>query len=159
MANQNKQRLAVASLVISLAGLGFIQSQEGTQQDAYLDVVGVPTICTGSTKAVFVGQHATLRECEQRLIEDTSYAGKGIARLVAVRLTQGQYDALVSFVFNVGEGAFAKSTLLRRINEGQCLAAAKEFLRWDHAGGRKLRGLTKRRRLESDAFKEDCDAW
>lgn len=158
-----KARLAVAGITLSAAGLGFIASEEGTRLSAYLDPVGVPTICTGSTRAVYVGQRATLEECEVRLAEDTGVAGRAIARLVQPKLTQGQYDALVSFTFNVGEGALARSTLLRKLNaartEAQCLAVGPEFSRWIYAGGKPLRGLQKRRAKERAMFESGCASW
>lgn len=160
MISVRNRTLALASaLSISLAGIAFIQSEEGTEYEAYLDSVHVPTICTGSTKNVFIGQKATLQECEQRLQEDTTYAGKAVQRHVQRKLTQQQYDTLVSFVFNVGPGAFAKSTMLKRINEGQCYAAGAEFKRWNKAGGKVLKGLTNRRAREAALWLEDCDVW
>lgn len=155
--NPSNKALA-ATFAVSLAGLAFITQMEGTARDAYLDAVGVPTICVGSTRKVFLGQTASLRECEERLQEDTTYAGKGVARLVRVRLTQEQYDALVSFVFNVGAGAFSKSTLLRKLNDGDCLGAAQEFPRWVYAKKKRLRGLVRRRALEAEMFRGGCDA-
>lgn len=158
-----KVRALVTTLSISLAGILAIQGYEGTRQVAYYDSVRVPTICTGSTKNVYIGQKATLRECEQRLQEDTTYAGKGVAKAVHVRLTQGQYDALVSFVFNIGGTAFGKSTFVRKLNAAvgstECRAAASEILRWDKAKGKRLRGLTERRQGEYRDFVKDCDAW
>ena len=151
-----KTRLSVGALTLSLAGTAFIMQEEGTVFKAYLDPVGVPTICTGSTKRVFLGHTATLRECEERLQEDTSDAGKAIARYVQVRLTQGQYDALLSFVFNVGQGNFSRSTLLRHLNAGECHATADQFKRWVYAKGIKLRGLVKRRAKEAEMFREGC---
>lgn len=160
MTNVKSKLLVSASVLsISLAGIAFIQSEEGTEYEAYLDSVAVPTICTGSTRNVFIPMKATPAECEQRLVEDTSYAGKAVGRLVAVKLTQGQYDALVSFVFNVGPGAFGKSTMLRYINTGKCQEAGAQFNRWVYAGGKKLRGLVKRRGREAAKWLEDCDAW
>lgn len=154
--NKAAALVAVAALVLSPEGVRLIKGHEGTKQSAYLDSVGVPTICTGSTRNVFIGQYATLEECEQRLVEDTSRAGLAIKRLVKVKLTQEQYDALVSFVFNVGEGNFAKSTLLTRVNDGLCYAAALQFKRWVYAGGRKLRGLVTRREAESALYMTGC---
>lgn len=152
-----KAKLAVAALSLSVAGTAFIQGWEGTKQEAYLDSVGVPTICTGSTRGVFIGQKATLRECEERLQEDSTYAGQAIKRHVQVRLTQEQYDALVSLVFNIGGGAFARSTLLKRLNAGQCRVAADEFLKWRYAAGKPLRGLLNRRQAERAKFLTGCD--
>lgn len=153
-----KAKLAAAALSISVAGLVLIQQFEGTRTEAYADAVGIPTICTGSTKGVHLGQTATLQECEERLEEDVTYAGQAISRGVEVKLTQGQYDALVSLVFNIGPGAFSRSTLLKRLNSGQCYAAADEFLRWRYAQGKALRGLLKRRHAERELFIKDCHA-
>lgn len=158
-----KLRLTVTTLALSAAGAivisGFEDGPNGPSQTAYLDIVGIPTICTGSTRNVFLGQHATLKECEERLVQDTTYAGAAIKKHVKVKLTQKQYDTLVSFVFNVGGGAFSRSTMLRYINANECRLAGKEFLRWDRAGGKRLKGLTKRRGIESAAWLEDCDVW
>jgi len=153
-----KKYLSVAALVLSAAGVGFIQSWEGTAQVAYKDSVGIPTICTGSTRGVYLGQTATLAECEHRLVQDTTYAGQAVKRCVTQKLTQGQYDALVSLGFNIGGGALCSSTLVRKLNQGDCRGAAEQFLRWDHAGKQKLRGLTRRRAAESAVFVKDC-AW
>lgn len=151
-----KAKLAAAVLSISVAGLALIQQFEGTEQEAYLDSVGVPTVCTGSTRAVRVGQVASLEECQERLVEDSTYAGQAVGRLVTAPVTQAQYDALVSLVFNIGPGAFARSTLLKRLNEGQCRVAADEFLKWRYAAGKPLRGLLKRRQAERELFVKDC---
>lgn len=152
-----KSKAAAGALVLSALGVGMIQRFEGTKYTAYLDSVNVPTICTGSTRKVFLGQTATPAECEERLQQDTSYAGKAIARCTAVKLTQEQYDALVSFAFNVGGGAYCKSTLARKLNAGDCYGAANEFQRWNRAGGRVLPGLTKRRAAEAALFRKGCD--
>lgn len=151
-----KKYIAPSLLSLSIVGVGFIQSWEGTERVAYLDSVGVPTICTGSTKGVYVGQTATLGECEHRLIEDTTYAGKAIQRCVREKITQDQYDALVSLAFNIGGGATCASTLVRKLNQGDCRGAAEQFLRWDYAKGKRLRGLTNRRMAERELFLKDC---
>ena len=151
-----KSKFSVAVLALSLAGTVFIQSLEGTKNVAYLDSVGVPTICTGSTRAVRIGQVASDAECAARLKEDTSSAGAALKRGVTVPVTQEQYDALLSLVFNIGEGAFMRSTLLVRLNAGRCTEAADQFLRWDYAGGQRLRGLSKRRQAERNLFLKGC---
>lgn len=151
----NTKALA-ATLSISAAGLLFIQQHEGTKTAAYQDTVKVWTICTGSTTKVRPGQIATLAECTARLQEDTTYAGKAIARCTTQPVTQGQYDALVSFTFNVGGGAYCRSTLVRKLNAGDCSGAANEFQRWNRAGGRVLPSLTKRRADEAALFRKDC---
>lgn len=155
-----QKRVTVGLATLSLAGALFIANFEGMRTRAYIDPVGIPTICAGSTRSVYIGQKATLKECEERLQEDATYAGKGVRACLAqdVRLTQGQYDALVSFTYNVGAGALCRSTLVKKLNAGDCLGAANEFRRWNRAGGRVLPGLTKRRAAEASLFEEGCDA-
>jgi len=75
-----------------------------------------------------------------------------VNNLVKVPLTQSQFDALVSLVFNIGGGAFRKSTLLLRLNDGEDLQAADEFLKWNRAGGKVMAGLVKRRESEREQF-------
>lgn len=152
--------LALASTFLpSQRGLDSIKAHEGVRTVAYLDAVQVPTICWGSTRKVFIGQRATLAECEERLMQDATYAGRGVARGVKVKLTQEQYDALVSFVFNIGETKFYRSTLLRKLNAGDCIGAAKEFDRWVFAGRKRLKGLVTRRAAERKLFEGGCVSW
>jgi lysozyme len=152
--------LALASTLLpSTLALDAIKAHEGLRTAAYLDAVQIPTICYGSTRAVYIGQKASLRECEIRLMQDATYAGRGVAHGVKVRITQGQYDALVSFVYNVGETKFYKSTLLKRINAGDCLGAGREFSRWVYAGNTRLRGLVVRREGERKLWELGCPAW
>lgn len=152
--------LALASTFLpSAEGLQTIKQHEGVRTAAYLDAVKVPTICYGSTRKVYIGQRATLAQCEELLMQDATYAGRGVAKGVKVKLTQGQYDALVSFVFNLGETQFYKSTLLRKINAGDCWGAGKEFDRWVFAKGKRLKGLVVRRADERSTFERDCLLW
>lgn len=134
----------------------FIMNHEGIRQTAYLDAVDVPTICAGHTKKVKLGQTATLDQCQQFIKEDTGEAGKAIARCTTALITQDQYDMLVDFAFNVGGEAYCNSTLVRKLNSGNCVGAANEFSRWNKAGGRVLKGLTKRRADERIKFISDC---
>lgn len=156
---QIRNKVAAVALALSLTGVAFIQQWEGTEQQAYLDVVGVPTICTGSTRAVRIGQTASFGECQERLRLDTQAAGKALGRCVQAPVTQGQYDALLSLAFNVGGGAVCGSTLVRRLNSGDCVGAANQFLRWDYAGGKRVRGLTNRRAAERYTFIKDCHGY
>lgn len=155
-----KVKIIATALTLSVTGLLAIQKYEngpeGPSTTAYVDAVGVPTICTGSTKNVFIPQTATLKECEERLQEDTTYAGVAVRKYVQVPLTQEQYDSLVSFTFNCGAGALKKSTLLKKLNTGDYCGAGHEFYRWDKAAGKRLRGLTKRRAAEAVPFIEEC---
>jgi len=152
--------LALASALLpSPKGLEIIKQHEGFVPTAYYDAVKVPTICWGSTSKVYMGYTATLAECEERLIEDATYAGRGVSMGVKVKLTQDQYDALVSFVYNVGETKFYSSTLLRKLNSGDCRGAAEQFDLWVYAKKKKLRGLVIRRATERKLFEQSCSAW
>lgn len=91
-------------------------------------------------------------EAEERLKADLVPVELCIENSVSVPLTQGQYDALCSFVFNLGCVALRNSSLLRKLNSGDDAGASEEFLRWNHAGGRVLAGLTKRRMAEAEMF-------
>lgn len=151
------RRVAAGLLVLSAAGGAFIASHEGTRLAAYLDPVGLPTICTGSTEGVRLGQVATFEECNARLQRDTTHAGRAVAACTRVGITQAQYDALVSLAFNIGQVAYCGSTLARKLNAGDCWGAGAEFPRWIYAKGRRLKGLERRRAEERVAFESGCD--
>lgn len=157
----NKIKVGVASLIVSAAGLLFIQQQEGTKLKSYDDGLNIQTICVGHTKGVTKGMTTTLEQCQVWLKEDVGEAGKAVARWVKVPITQSQYDALVSFTFNLGVGALQKSNLLKKINAGQCKEAGTEFLKWDKGriNGKltPMKGLTKRRQAESKMWLEGCE--
>ncbi len=94
----------------------------------------------------------TEAQAEQMLTEDLVRFERIVERLVRVRVNQGQFDALVSFTYNVGEGNFTNSTLLRKLNAGDTAGAAEQFARWVHASGKVLPGLVKRRAAERAMF-------
>lgn len=146
----------VAGLALSAAGLVGIVSHERMVPRTYLDPVGIPTVCAGHTATAKMGEVKTLKQCEELLRSDVRVAEAAIKRLVAVPISQHQYDALVSFVFNVGSGNFAKSTLLKKINANDCWGAGAEFPRWDKAKGKVLRGLTIRRADERRHWETGC---
>lgn len=131
-----------------------IASYEGLRTTAYLDAVGIPTICYGHTKTAKLGQQKTKAECVTLLHAEAKEYVDGVYKLTYVQLTQGQLDALVSFSYNVGLGAYRSSTLRRKLNAGDYCGAALEFRRWNKAGGRVLRGLTERRAAEESRFRE-----
>ena len=137
---------------LSPDGLELIQRHEGLRLTAYLDPVGVPTIGYGHISTARMGQTITELEALELLLADIERFEDGVERLVQVTLNQHQFDALVSLAFNIGLGAFGKSTLLRKLNAGDYTGAAAEFDRWIHAGGRVLPGLVKRRSDERRLF-------
>jgi lysozyme len=134
----------------SEAGKQDIKDYEGVRYKAYLDTGGVWTIGVGHTGPdVYEGLTADENQVNQWLTDDLLEAEEGVERWVTVPLTQGQFDALVSFVFNLGEGQFRKSTLLRKLNAGDYDGARDQLHRWIYDNGRKLPGLVKRRIGES----------
>lgn len=152
-------RVAAAVLTVSFSGAAFIIGHEGTEPTVYLDPVGIPTACTGHTATVTkadVGKTLSSEVCADLLRQDLRVSEQAVKRLVKQPITQAQYDALVSFTFNVGEGNLRQSTLLRKLNAGQCMAAAAEFKRWVYAKGKKLAGLVRRRSEESALFATGC---
>lgn len=137
---------------ISEKGINLIKRFEGLRLGAYLDSVAVPTIGYGHTRGVKLGQTITQEQAEDFLEEDIHEFELAIQRLVHVNLTQNQFDALVSFTFNLGIGSLKQSTLLKKLNAGDITGAANEFNRWTYAGGKKLTGLVKRRSAERLMF-------
>jgi lysozyme len=137
---------------ISETGLALIRQFEGLRLRAYRDAVGVATIGYGTTRGVKMGQEISKERAEELLREDVARFEGYIEALVGVPLTQGQWDALSSFVYNLGPGALEKSTLLRLLNAGDYSGAAAQFDRWVYASGKKLSGLVKRRAAERALF-------
>ncbi len=138
---------------ISIKGLNLIKSFEGLELKAYKDSVGVLTIGYGSTGPhVHEGLVITEEQAEAILKTDISRFERGVTELVKVPLNQNQFDALVSFSFNLGLGNLKSSTLLRKLNSLDYSGAANEFTRWNKAGGRVLTGLTRRREAEKKLF-------
>ena len=137
---------------ISTEGLALIKKFEGCKLRAYQDSVGVWTIGVGHTKGVVEGDVITEEEADEYLRADVREAEECVSRAVTLPLTQGEFDACVSFVFNVGCGAFRGSTLLKRILDSDFDGARLEFARWNKAGGQVLAGLTARRKAEAEMF-------
>ncbi len=138
-------------------GIALIKQFEGCKLTAYQDSVGVWTIGYGWTQPVDgkpIRAGMTIKqETAERLLKTglVSYEGD-VSRLVKVGLTQEQFDALVSFMYNLGTRSLSTSTLLRKLNAGDYAGAADEFLRWNKAGGKVLNGLTRRREAERALF-------
>ncbi|EPS0103372.1 lysozyme [Escherichia coli] len=138
-------------------GIALIKQFEGCKLTAYQDSVGVWTIGYGWTQPVDgkpIRAGMTIKqEAAERLLKTglVSYESD-VSRLVKVGLTQGQFDALVSFTYNLGARSLSTSTLLRKLNTGDYAGAADEFLRWNKAGGKVLNGLTRRREAERALF-------
>jgi lysozyme len=129
---------------------------EGLRLTAYQDSVGVWTIGYGHTGSdVRPGLTITQEQAGALLQQDVAGAVAAVNRLVTVTLTQNQFDALVDFTFNEGQGNLASSTLLRELNAGNTAGAAAQFLVWVYAGGVQLPGLVKRRQAEAALFQSE----
>ncbi len=140
-------------MVTSKNGINLIKQFEGLRLSAYRCSAGVWTIGYGSTSGVRPGMKITQAEAEQRLRADLSRFEQKLNKLVKVRLNQNEFDALVSFVFNIGITAFSNSTLLRLLNQGQArVDVADQLLRWDKVNGQPVVGLTRRRAAERRLF-------
>lgn len=146
---------------ISNIGIALIKEFEGLRSNAYLDVADIPTIGYGTTiyasgKKVKLGDRITEDRAEMELKVKLKGFAEVVDNLVKVDLTQNQFDALVSFVYNVGGASLASSTLLKRLNTKDYLGAANEFLRWNKATVKGTRvavaGLTRRRVAERTLF-------
>ncbi|MDE6314164.1 MAG: glycoside hydrolase family protein [Lachnospiraceae bacterium] len=136
----------------SEAGRKLIQQFEGCRLQAYRDCVGVLTIGYGHTGDVAAGQVITQQRADELMVKDLERFERGVERCVTVPLTQEQFDALVSFSYNLGTGSLQKSTLLRKLNGKDYQGAAQEFVKWNKAGGKVLAGLTRRREAEKAMF-------
>lgn len=137
-------------------GKNLIKEFEGFRSTAYVCPAGVVTVGYGTTRIngnpVELGTKITTDEAEQFLEQDLKGFESAVNQNVIVEITENQFDALVSFVYNVGVGNFKKSTLLKKLNAGKINEAADEFLKWNKAGGKTLAGLTTRRKAERKLF-------
>lgn len=138
---------------ISANGVKLIQQFEGLRLKAHQDAVGVWTIGYGHTGPdVTPGLVISQAQADALLARDLSRFEAGVTRLAAVPLNQNQFDALVSFSYNLGLGSLQNSTLLRLLNQRDYAGAAAQFPRWNKAGGKVLPGLTRRRAAEQALF-------
>lgn len=145
-------------MLVSKQGLDLIKKHEGLRLKAYLCPANVPTIGYGATfyedgSKVKLGEVITMERAEKLLAFHVGQFAKEVERAIKVPIKQQQFDALVSFAYNVGIGAFRASTMLKYININPNTINIKEqFLRWDKAGGKVLPGLTKRRWDEAKLY-------
>lgn len=143
-------------MTTSERGINLVKESEGLRLTAYKDAVGVLTIGYGHTGDVEPGQVVDEQAAEALLKTDLTWAEQSVLRLVTVPINQSEFDALVSFTFNLGSGSLRTSTLLKRLNGGERLEAAKEFPAWCYGrvNGEKriLPGLLKRRLREALLF-------
>jgi len=143
---------------VSERGLNLIKRFEGLSLKPYLCPAKIPTIGYGNTfyedgtKVAMDDKPITIKRAEMLLKLIVDKFAIGVEKVLKVPLEQNQFDAVVSFSYNVGLGSLKSSTLLKKINDGKFLEASKEFGRWNKANGKILDGLTKRREAERLLF-------
>lgn len=151
-----KSLIAGLSIAASIAAY-FIMPQEGVKHYAYLDGVGVWTICRGHTEGVKKNDVATDPQCDRWYHQDVARAEAAFDRLVYKEQAANVKAAGISFIFNAGAGNFASSSLRRKLNEGKRAEACNQFPRWHYAGGKDCRvkasncaGIVARREKEKE---------
>lgn len=137
---------------IGSKGLELIKHFEGCELEAYKCPAGVWTIGYGHIKGVQEGMTITEAQAEEMLQSELIEYEGYINDLVEVELNQNQFDAMVSWVYNLGGGNLRSSTLLKVLNAGNYAGVPEQMLRWNKAGGKVLEGLTRRRQAEADLF-------
>lgn len=142
---------------ISNNGINLIKRFEGCELSAYQDIVGVWTIGYGWTqpvdgKPISRGMAIDSATADRLLKTGVVQYEQAVNQLVKVAINQSQFDALVSFTYNLGTRSLSTSTLLKKLNAGDIAGAAAEFARWNRAGGKELAGLTRRREAERALF-------
>ncbi len=152
--SKSRSRLRVgAKGALTVAGIfavGLVGGYEGLRLTAYRDIVGVPTVCFGETRGVKMGDRYTVDECREMLGDGLVEFETSIRKcLVSPDLIPAKtYVAMLSLSYNIGIGAFCRSTVARRANAGDLRGACEAFLMWNKAGGRVIKGLARRRAEE-----------
>jgi lysozyme len=139
---------------ISNKGIDLIKHFEGCETEAYKCPAGVWTIGYGHIKGVMEGMTISQEGAEELLVEELKEYENYILNAVEVDLNQNQFDAMVSWVYNLGPTNLKSSTLLKELNSKNYNAAAQEITKWNKAGGKVLTGLVKRREAEASLFNE-----
>ncbi|EGL8528051.1 lysozyme [Salmonella enterica] len=139
------------AVAIAAAMLGGHDGLEGRRYIPYRDVAGVLTVCDGHTgKDIIPGKRYTDAECDALLDKDLNRVKAQVDPLIKVSIPESERAAFYSFAYNVGTGAFARSTLLKKLNAGDHAGACNELKRWTYAGGRQWKGLVTRREIERE---------
>lgn len=139
------RKVGYVALVVALVG-GF----EGLRTKAYRDPVGIPTVCFGETKGVKMGDQYTKAQCETMLIARLEEFRAGVDKCLKVPMPDERKAAVVSLAYNIGTGAFCKSTVARKLNAGDVQGGCDAFMMWTKAKGITLPGLVTRRKVERD---------
>ena len=144
--------LLVTNMIISKKGTDLIKDFEGFRTHAYQDAVGVWTIGYGHTKGVQPTDVISAAEGDKMLSTELEEYENWVTKLVDVPLDQHQFDALVSWTYNLGPTNLKSSTLLKVLNAGYYEQVPDQIRRWNKAGGKELEGLTRRRTAEAELF-------
>lgn len=142
----------------SLAGIGLITEFEGLRLNAYPDIAGLPTIGYGHTRNVCLGTSITPAQAIEFLRADLAERELQVTRVIRFPALQHQFDAMMSFVYNLGIGNFCKSGVLSHFNVGDFPQAAEAFMHWNEANGVVIAGLTRRRIAERTMFEQGIAA-
>lgn len=145
MKTASKVTAGAGAIAIAAA---IIAPWEGVELRAYRDIVGVPTICYGETRGVDMGDVATLEECSTMLAVAVREFATAIAPCLPKTLPDKTRAAFISVAYNIGSGAFCKSSMSRRAKAGDLKGACEALLMWNKAGGRVVKGLVNRRNAE-----------
>lgn len=140
-----KKGAAAGALAVALVG-GF----EGLRLNAYRDVVGVPTVCYGETRGVKMGDKHSKAECDAMLLKGLQDFERGVLACAKAEMPDARLVAHVSLAYNIGVGAYCKSTVVRRLNAGDVRGSCDAFLMWNKARGITFPGLTRRRQAERE---------
>lgn len=140
-----RKSAAFAALLVATTG-----SAEGLRLKAYRDVIGVPTVCYGETKGVRMGDRYTKAECDKMFVQRLDGFANAVEKCIRKPMSNETEVAFVSLAFNIGEGAFCKSSVARLYNASAYRESCNAMLRFNRAGGRVVRGLTLRRQKERE---------
>lgn len=135
-----KKGAAILAAMVALIG-----GYEGLRTVAYRDVVGIPTVCFGETRGVEMGDSYTVEQCKTMLGEGIIEFSAGVDRCLTAYVPDKSYTAFVSLAYNIGTGAFCRSTVVRKANAGDLVGACNAITMWNKGGGRVLQGLVNRR--------------
>lgn len=142
-------RKHIATISLSATALVAILLHEGYRENAYIPLAGdIPTIGFGTTSGVKLGDKTTPEKAILLAQRDIEKFEGAIKECVKVPLSQNEYDAFISLSYNIGTGAFCRSTLVKKLNAGDYIGACNQILRWNQFKGKPLAGLTKRRQEE-----------
>ncbi|HHR6043614.1 TPA: lysozyme [Providencia alcalifaciens] len=146
----NKIKLAAAAGGLMTLTVAMVTEFEGYKPKPYLDPVGILTVCYGHTGSDIIPTKTyTEAECKALLEKDLAIVAKAVNPLIEVDIDDNTRAAIYSFAYNVGTGAFARSTMLKKLNAGDHIGACNELRRWTYAGGKEWNGLITRREIEN----------